>query len=318
MRAFVPRSLAFALATLIVTSGGQALAQTESAAGTTAAAEPPEELTVRGGRTPGAYRLELERQRNEIFRIFNEANKGDDTDIRCKNEQPTGSRMRQTVCRSKAENEANAAAAQSFLVSLFTTSGGFRTNARLGTAAVGTPGALAGGGQLNSSTGTKDTGDVGDALAQWEAEWNRLLTENRDLYNAVVRYAELDDAYAQARGATAAPLPDLIRGAPSEQSAGPACEASTLTEYSQRNDVALVSGTVSISGCPAGTTGGFTVVARVRDDDGNTNPLEFKETWQRADAEDHVFKTEYPIGDNVFLSSVRVRDLECTCAAPAQ
>jgi hypothetical protein len=112
-------------------------------------------------------------------------------------------------------------------------------------------------------------------------------------------------------------LPDLARGAPPEQTAQLVCEASTLTEYSQRNNVAVVTGTVSLSNCPAGTAGGFTLVARVRDDAGTVTPIEFVETWQRTDAEDHVFKSEYPIGDDVFLQSVRVRDLKCTCAESA-
>jgi hypothetical protein len=46
------------------------------------------------------------------------------------------------------------------------------------------------------------------------------------------------------------------------------CEATTLTEYQQRNNVARVTGTVSI---------------------------EFNETWQRADGGDHTFNTDYPI-----------------------
>lgn len=95
---------------------------------------------------------------------------------------------------------------------------------------------------------------------------------------------------------------------------GPQCEASTLTEYSQRNTTALVRGTVSISNCPAGTTGRFTLVARVKDEAGESKLLEFDETWQRDDAQDHVFNSTYPIGENVELVSVRVRGLNCTCA----
>jgi hypothetical protein len=99
---------------------------------------------------------------------------------------------------------------------------------------------------------------------------------------------------------------------------GPQCEASTLTEYSQSDTMALVNGTVSISNCPAGTAGRMTLVARVKDEAGETKLLEFPETWQRDDAEDHAFTSTYPIGDNVELVSVRVRGLTCTCAeAPA-
>src|SRR5688572_7460498 len=291
----VQRSLAFALVSVAAVLSGRALAQAESA-------EPPEEVTVRGQRSLGEYRLELERARDDIFRIFNEANEGNDTDITCRNEQTTGRRIRQNVCRSDAESSAQAAAGREFLRSLFSSAGGFITNPR-----VGTPVAIPFDQQVNANVGTgraQQRGESGGvtALQQWEEHWRRLLTEDRDLYNAVVRYAELEQEYAQARGDTTAPLPDLARGAPPvERVAQQVCEATTLTEYSQRNNFALVSGTVGISGCPAGTTGGFTVVARVRNDAGDVTPIEFSESWQRADTQDHAFKTEYPIGENVFL-----------------
>src|SRR5689334_15534057 len=37
----------------------------------------------------------------------------------------------------------------------------------------------------------------------------------------------------------------------------PQCEATTSTEYSQRNNVARVIGTVSVTSCPAGSAGAF-------------------------------------------------------------
>jgi hypothetical protein len=320
MRGSFQRSLAFAIVSLAALLSGRLLAQADSAPPSNAAtaAEQPEEVTVRGRKTMTQYRLELERARDDIFRIFNEANEGTSTDIRCKDEQPTGTRTRRAVCRSSAENNAHAAAGREFLRSLFTSSGGFMTNPR-----AGAPAAQPGATQANANIGTgraqqgAESGGL-SALQQWEEEWRRLLTDNRDLYNAVVKYAELEDEYAQARGETTAPLPDLARGAPAPQPAAPQCEASTLTEYSQRGNVAQITGTVGISNCPAGTTGGFTVVARVRNDAGEVAAIEFNETWERADGQDHVFDTEYPIGDNVFLQSVRVRNLTCTCAGTAQ
>lgn len=179
-----------------------------------------------------------------------------------------------------------------------------------------TPGSYSNVGPANREQGGKI--GAGDALSEFEKEFVRILRENRDLYSAVTTYVELEGEYALARGDTVAAVPDLLRGAPPAEPIGPHCEASTLTEYSQRNDTALVSGTVSISNCSAGTTGGFTLVARVRNDAGDVTPIEFKQTWERHDAEDHKFQAEYPIGENVFLQSVRARDLTCTCAAPAQ
>ena len=95
------------------------------------------------------------------------------------------------------------------------------------------------------------------------------------------------------------------------------CEATTLTEYVQRNTTARVNGRISLANCPTGTTGSYLVVARVRDESGEIKPIEFSETWQRDDAQDVSFNADYPIGDNVDLVSVRVRDLRCTCADSA-
>jgi hypothetical protein len=92
------------------------------------------------------------------------------------------------------------------------------------------------------------------------------------------------------------------------------CEATTLTQYSQRNTVARVTGSVSISNCPAGSAGTFDVVARVKEESGETKPIEFAEKWQRDDAGDAQFTSDYPIGENVELVNVRVRNLKCTCA----
>ena len=327
MRVFVQRPLAFALVSLAAVLSGRALAQAAPESpvpGAATSTEPVEELTVRGRKTMSQYRLELEQAREEIFRIYNEANEGEDNDITCRAEQPTGSRMRQDVCRSNAENSADAAAARGFLNSLLMSSGRyFSPNSGPGTV-------VAGGTQANANAGTaaaQGAGSSGEqaALAAFEEEWRRLLSENRQLYRAVAKYAELEDEYNRARGATAAPAEQeltVLLEAPPEPSAAqadaPVCEASTLTEYQQRNNVARVTGTVSISSCPAGTTGTFTLVARVRDDAGETKPIEFNETWQRADAGDHVFNTDYPIGENVELMSVRVRGLKCTCADSAQ
>jgi len=312
MRAFVQRPLAFAVVALAALLSGRAFAQSVP----TPAAEPTEEITVRGQRSLAEYRVELERQRDEIFRMFNAANEGDETDIRCKNEQPTGSRMRQSVCRSNAENRHDAAAARGFLTSLLQNAGLYITNSMI----------VPNGGdtQLNANVGSRNAqGDAeageADALAKFELEWKRLLTENQELYQAVVKYVELDTDYNKARGvAVPADLEQALQVQAPARPTGPQCEASTLTEYQQRNNVARVTGTVSIANCAAGTTGTFMLVARVRDESGEIKPVEFSEAWQRADAQDHAFSGDYPIGDNVELMNVRVRGLTCTCADSAQ
>jgi hypothetical protein len=303
MRALELRPFAFAAFGLAAALSNPAFAQQ---------AEPPEEITVEGGRTLGDYRLELERARDEVFRRFNEANAGASTDVTCKDEQPTGSRMRQNVCRSAAENRAGSMAARDFLNSMVRNAGNYTT----GTVNA-PPGSLVNA-EISAHVAQQDgqSGEA-DALAKFEREWVRMLRDDQDFYQAVVRYVELDTAYNRMRGVADA-APPRIPGVAvtSAQPSGPQCEATTLTEYFQRGNAARVSGRVSISACPAGTTGSYNVVARVRDGSGEIKPLEFSETWQRDDAEDVVFEADYPIGDEVELVSVRVRGLKCTCAQP--
>jgi len=95
------------------------------------------------------------------------------------------------------------------------------------------------------------------------------------------------------------------------------CEAAATMEYFQRNTSARVASKISVATCPA-ATGTFTIVLRIKDASGEIKPVEFNETWQRADAKDVSFSADYPIGDNVELTSARVRGLRCTCDDPAQ
>jgi hypothetical protein len=307
MRVLVRHSLAFVVVGLAVAAARSVLAQPTEA---------PEEITVQGGKTLGEYRLELERARNEVFRRFNEANQGTRSDVTCKDEQPTGSRMRQNVCRTAAENQSDANSARDFLGSLLRGAGTYMTGV-----ADAPPGTVM---AANIGTGVAQTdaqSGGADALAKFEQEWMRLLGQDQDFYRAVVEYVELERQYNSVRGVndpTAEALAVPAVAVTAAQPSGPQCEATTLTEYQQRNNVARVNGTVSLAACPAGTSGTFTLVARVRDESGESRTIEFPETWQRADTEDHQFASDYPIGDGVELMSVRVRNLKCTCAEVAQ
>lgn len=95
------------------------------------------------------------------------------------------------------------------------------------------------------------------------------------------------------------------------------CAATTTTEYQQRNTSARVAGAIAISNCTA-AAGAYKVAVRVRGESGQDQVLEFSETWQRSDDKDVSFGADYPIGENVELVSVRVRNLTCTCADPPQ
>ena len=95
------------------------------------------------------------------------------------------------------------------------------------------------------------------------------------------------------------------------------CAATTTTEYQQRNTSARVNGAIAISDCTA-AAGAYKVAVRVKDESGQDQVLEFNETWQRSDNRDVSFAGDYPIGENVELVSVRMRNLTCTCSDPPQ
>ena len=105
-------------------------------------------------------------------------------------------------------------------------------------------------------------------------------------------------------------IPDAAR------QSGPRCQASTVTEYIQQSSVARVNGSVTVKSCPAGSSGTYDLVLRVKDASGEIKPLSFSEKWQRSDAEDVKFGADYPIGENVELLNVSIDNFHCTCADP--
>ncbi len=100
------------------------------------------------------------------------------------------------------------------------------------------------------------------------------------------------------------------------QPSAPQCAATATTNYAQSNTVARVDGTINIRNCSTRSTGTYNIVLRVRDENGEINSLEFSDKWQRSEGQDVKFAADYPIGQNVDLVNVRLRDLRCTCADP--
>jgi hypothetical protein len=92
------------------------------------------------------------------------------------------------------------------------------------------------------------------------------------------------------------------------------CNATMEIEYEQRNTVARVEGTIENPSCAA-CTGDYTIAVRVRDEGGEFKTLEFPGKWQRADDKPVKFTTDYPIGLNVDVVSVRTRGVHCVCGA---
>ena len=169
------------------------------------AAEETEEVTIRGRRTVTEYRLEMERARDDIVKIFNELNDDSDQEVVCRNERPTGTRLPVRVCRSVAESRAEANAAKNFLNSLTMSSGEFRAvEGGAATRSVAGAAGVAGGPQVNAEFGA--TGAQGEmvtqgaaARANLEKELLRLMGESRPLYRAILTYVEAENEYKAAR-----------------------------------------------------------------------------------------------------------------------
>jgi len=228
MRAFVQHPLSLVVAGLAAMLACPTLAQSGSAAAgqsneelatsvvdalernaATPVDEETEELTIRGRRTVTEYRLDMERARDDIVKVFNELNEDADDEVVCRNERPTGTRMPIRVCRSVAESRAEAAAAKNFLNSLTLSSGEFRAiEGGPATRSVSGATGVTGGPQVLAEFGA--AGAQGEmvtkgaaARVQLETEFVRLMGESRQLYRAVLKYVEVNAEYEAAARAGA-------------------------------------------------------------------------------------------------------------------
>jgi dienelactone hydrolase len=151
-----------------------------------------EEVTVRGQKPLSQYRLELEQAHAELIQIFNEENIGENEDIRCWDEPPTGTRLRQRVCRSNAQRRAEANASRRFLNALIVSAGNLYSDG-----AAGGPQDSAGIGTAAAQTEAFVRG--AESRAEVEKQLQRLQRENERLYQAVRTYLDLEDEYNRAR-----------------------------------------------------------------------------------------------------------------------
>ena len=90
------------------------------------------------------------------------------------------------------------------------------------------------------------------------------------------------------------------------------CRAEITTGYLQSDTIADVQGKIEVDGCAA-ATGEYTIAARILTANGEQQTLEFNESWQRDDDSAVSFEEAYPIGENVELLNLHVRDVRCTC-----
>ena len=93
------------------------------------------------------------------------------------------------------------------------------------------------------------------------------------------------------------------------------CAPVIAIEYTQRDTLIDVAGTISNADCAA-CSGEYEVLVSVRDEVSGLKILRFVEAWERRDDQPVSFKARYPIGQNVDVVGARARSLRCTCAMP--
>jgi hypothetical protein len=76
--------------------------------------EPVDEVIVRGNRTLGKMRLEVEQARERVFDEFNKHNSDDDFDIHCEQRHLTGKLFKTRVCAPVYADKATAKAGKEF------------------------------------------------------------------------------------------------------------------------------------------------------------------------------------------------------------
>ena len=88
-------------------------------------------------------------------------------------------------------------------------------------------------------------------------------------------------------------------------------------EYYQKNTDANVRSTVSNETCGA-SEGSYVLRIRFRRDSGESEQVEFEETWSRDDDSDVVIEKLYPVGSDLQVTRISTSRLKCTCAEPAE
>ena len=126
------------------------------------------------------------------------------------------------------------------------------------------------------------------------------LREHCDPVTVVVR------SESETEVSLALPVPETVH-----------CAATIAIEYTQRDTVVAITGTIETADCAA-CSGDYEVTVSVRDPDAGLKTRKFVESWQRQDDQPVAFRLEYPIGQNVDLTNVRARQLRCTCVAADQ
>lgn len=91
-----------------------------------------------------------------------------------------------------------------------------------------------------------------------------------------------------------------------------ACAARLALEYYQKNTDAHVTATLTNPTCAA-SEGSYVLRIRYRRDSGESEQIEFEETWSRDDDANIVTEKVYPVGEDLQITRIRSAKLRCYC-----
>lgn len=92
------------------------------------------------------------------------------------------------------------------------------------------------------------------------------------------------------------------------------CHVSVNIDYLRKNTDVIVNMALDNPDCAA-SSGSYAVAVKFRDENNNSQTVEYEETWQREDDQPLQKRQSYYVGENVDVINARVKRPSCVCAA---
>lgn len=148
-----------------------------------------EEVIVRGQRLSD-FRSALEAARARVYELFNALNSDDAFDVHCREEAPTGSRVRQQVCRPRFVDDISSAAAREWVYGLKEVCPGGLTQDCIFSEFAQQA--------MSRAQAEEAWGPI--MQKRFELEMARVVAESPELQQAMLDYEAVERRYEEARG----------------------------------------------------------------------------------------------------------------------
>lgn len=151
-----------------------------------------EEIVVRGQRLSD-FRFRVEAARIRVYDLFNDLNSDDAFDVHCQEEDSTGTRMRQHICRPRFKDDISNAAARAWVYGIMDAC---PTGSLDQGCIFGSPAAAA----LAKSRALAEESWEPGMQERFAIEMARVVAANPEMQQAILDYEAVERAYEDARG----------------------------------------------------------------------------------------------------------------------